>query len=34
MRIITGMLLCLWSVASAQDTVSAELVSDPFVGCR
>jgi len=31
MRIITGMLLCLWSVASAQDTVSAELVSDPFV---
>ena len=31
MRIITGMLLCLWSAASAQNTVSAELVSDPFV---
>ncbi len=31
MRVITGMLLCLCSVASAQETVSAELVSDPFV---
>ncbi|MDH3441589.1 MAG: hypothetical protein OEM63_12600 [Gammaproteobacteria bacterium] len=31
MRFISAMLLCLWSVASAQDTVSAELVSDPFV---
>lgn len=31
MRFISAMLLCVWSVASAQDTVSAELVSDPFV---
>ncbi len=31
MRSLTGLLLCLWTVASAQDTVSAELVSDPFV---
>ncbi|MCP4300057.1 MAG: hypothetical protein GY783_05700 [Gammaproteobacteria bacterium] len=36
MRIITGTLLCLWSVASAQDPVSAqdpasaELITDPF----
>ncbi|MGI9224495.1 MAG: hypothetical protein ACR2QX_08485 [Woeseiaceae bacterium] len=31
MHIIIAILLCLWSVASAQETVSAELVSDPFV---
>lgn len=31
MRLITVVLLCLWSVVSAQDTVSAELVNDPFV---
>ena len=31
MRLSAGVFLCLWSVASAQDTVSAELVSDPFV---
>jgi len=31
MRLLTGILLCLWTAASAQDTVSAELVSDPFV---
>ncbi len=31
MRLLTGMIFCLWAVASAQDTVSAELVSDPFV---
>jgi len=31
MRIISAMLLCVCSVASAQDTVSAELVSEPFV---
>lgn len=31
MRFISAMLLCVCSVASAQDTVSAELVSDPFV---
>jgi len=31
MRIITGLLLCLWSVASAQDTATAELVSDPLI---
>ena len=31
MRAITGMLLCLCSVASAQETASAELVSDPFI---
>jgi hypothetical protein len=31
MRFISAMLLCVWSAASAQDTVSAELVSDPFV---
>lgn len=31
MRFISAMLLCACSVASAQDTVSAELVSDPFV---
>jgi hypothetical protein len=30
MRVITGMLLCMWSVVSAQDMVSATLVSDPF----
>lgn len=31
MRFISAMLLCVCSVASAQDTVSAELVSEPFV---
>lgn len=31
MRFSTALLLCLWTAASAQDTVSAELVSDPFV---
>jgi len=31
MRIVSAMLLCVWSVASAQDPVSAELVNDPFV---
>lgn len=31
MRAISVMLLCLWSIASAQDNLSAELVSDPFV---
>ena len=31
MRLLTGLLLCLSVAASAQDTVSAELVSDPFV---
>ena len=31
MRVFTLILLCSWSIASAQDTVSAELVSDPFV---
>ena len=31
MRIVTGMLLCLWSAVSAQDNVTAELVSDPFI---
>ena len=31
MRIVTGMLLCMWSVVAAQDTVTAELVSDPFI---
>lgn len=31
MRFISAILLCVWSVAPAQDTVSAELVSDPFV---
>ena len=31
MRIATGIFLCLWSAVSAQDTVTAELVSDPFV---
>ena len=31
MRVITLLLLCSWSATSAQDTVSAELVSDPFV---
>ena len=31
MRVITLILLCSWSVASAQDTVSAELISDPFL---
>ena len=31
MRLLAGFILCLSVTASAQDTVSAELVSDPFV---
>jgi len=31
LRVITLLLIYSWSIASAQDTVSAELVSDPFV---
>jgi len=31
MRLLAGLFLCLSAAASAQDTVSAELVSDPFV---
>ena len=31
MRLLTGLLFCLSVAASAQDTVSAELVRDPFV---
>jgi len=30
MRLISVVLLCVWSVASAQDTVSAKLLNDPF----
>ncbi len=30
MRIITATLLCLWSVASAEDPVPAELITNPF----
>lgn len=30
MRVITALLLCLWSVASAQDSKPAKLLSDPF----
>jgi len=31
MRLLAGLFLCLSAAASAQDTVTAELVSDPFV---